>query len=267
MALVKLIGDKLMKYLIRSDFKAMRKGDFVTANEKAGEFVYVAGSNALTTAQVLEIATANKLQVSKNLKKNEAAAKLDELLETLKLDEVKKMTDTAIVEEVCAAGHAAGKSDDEMLIEIVSRGVKFALAGKLFRQVMEAKGFRVSNKDRVNKAEELLEGIEFDTAEAVEATVANLVKTLPDTNEKQAKSILRKFAKANEIELPKAEKGTKKSAGGFRPKLFKWMIAHPTATAEQLTTYVTDLGKKEAVAKRYAELFDVAKKMAAALAK
>lgn len=258
----------MAKYLIRSDFKAIRKGEFVTANAKAGEFVYETGNpHGLSNAQILEIATANKLSVSKNLKKNEAVAKLDEALETLKLDEVLKMTDTAIVEEVCAAGHAAGKSDDEMLIEIVGRGVKFALAGKLFKQVMEAKGFRVSNKDRAAKAEQLLSGANLDNAEAVEATVESLVKNLPDTNEKQAKAILRKFAKANEIELPKAEKGSKKSVGGFRGKLFKWMIANPTADAAALTAFVTDLGKKESVAKRYAEVFDVAKKMAAALAK
>src|SRR5574343_158218 len=256
----------MAKYLIRSDFKATSKGEHVAANVKAGEFVYESGNGAnLSAAQILEIAAANKLMIPKSAKKSEAAAKLDELLETLKLDEVNKMTDTAVVEKICEAGVAAGKSDDEMLIEIVSAGVKFAQAGKLFRQVMETKGYRVSNKDRLSKADELLAYVELSTAADVAAAIETLSKSIPDTNEKQATAILRKFAKAKEIELPKVEKSAKKGAkGSFRTKVFKWMVANPTAEQAELATFIADLGKKENVAKRFADIFEFAKQFAAA---
>jgi len=256
----------MAKYLIRSDFKAIRKGEHVSANGKAGEFVYETGNGAnLSLAQILEIAAANKLTISKSAKKSEAAAKLDELLETLKLDEVNKMTDTAVVEKICDAGVAVGKTDDEMLIEIVSAGVKFAQAGKLFRHVMETKGYRMSSKGRLAQADTLLADVELSTADDVAAAIETLSKSIPDTNEKQATAILRKFAKANEIELPKVEKSAKKGAkGSFRTKVFKWMVANPAAETAELVTFITDLGKKENVAKRFVDIFEFAKQFAAA---
>lgn len=258
----------MAKYLIRSDFKATRKGEFVTANESAGEFVYETGNGSnLTSGQIFEIADANKLSIPKSLKKGDAIAKLDELLETLKLDEVNKMTDTAMVEKICEAGVAAGKTDDEILIEIVTSGVKFGVAGKLFRQVMEAKGFRVSNSERSKKAEELLGDVELATSDDVAEAIETLTQNIPDTNEKQALVILRRFAKAKEIELPKVAKREKGHVSGFRGVAYRWMIENPAASNKDLTAFIESHGKGESVVKRMCQTFDFAKRYAAAAAK
>lgn len=256
-----------MKYLFNSAFKAIRKGPYVIADDKRGEFIHDDEASTLAAAQITEIATANKLEIAKNLKKNEAVEKLNELLAGMKLDEVNRKPDTTIVEEICAAGHKANKSDDEMLIEIVSAGVKFSIAGKLFKQVMEAKGYRVSNKERMEKAAELLEASELKTPEEVQEMVAALAADIPDTSEKQAMSLVKKFAKTKNIELPEIKKAAAAGRGGIRQQAYDWMIKNPTAESASLQKWLEERGKKANVVKRMVDIFETAKKVAEALNK
>lgn len=202
----------MAKYLIGNNFKALRTGEFVQASHEDGEFIYDTDQNEtdqLAVATLIEVAEANGLKISSKAKKADVIEQLSAHLSTLKLPEVNKMTDTQIVEKVIEAGVAAGKSDDDMLLEIVNEGVSFKSATKLFKSVMEEKGYRVNAKERAEKIEAILKGEDFapETADEVKEMVDRIVSEVPDTSDKQALAAIRKYAKANEIELPKVKKG------------------------------------------------------------
>jgi hypothetical protein len=243
-----------MKYLIKENFKAVRCGRFVVADESEGEFIYNTETayDDLHSTSLLEIAAANGLKVNKRDKKLNIVGQINAHLMTLKLPEVNKMTDTQIVEEIVEAGVPAGKSDDEMLIEIVNQGVSFKSAGKLFKSVMLAGGYRISAAERAEKANQILADADFlnpvdDDGNEVELTTEHvrlmaehLVAEIADTTEKQAMLAIRKYAKAAEVALPKAKKG-RSSSGGIVNKMSDWMLLNKDCTAEEIATQIQEL--------------------------
>jgi len=203
-----------VKYIINPSFKAIFKGKFSAASTDDGEFEYNsdgAADDFPALATLIEIGKANGLKISSKAKKADAIEQLNAHLETLEINEVNEMTDTQKVEEIIEAGLEAGQTDDEMLVEIVNQGVSFKSAGKLFKSVMETKGYRITAKERGEKINDILTGSDFGgeevTAETIQEAVKRITGEVADTSEKQALNSIRKFAKANEIDLPKVKKG------------------------------------------------------------
>lgn len=259
-----------MKYLIDGSLDVKWKGAHVIANETDGEFIFDTDADAkdqLNKATLRGIAEANDVIVGSKDNVATLVKKLDQNFSKLKLLEVNEMSDEAKVEEIVVAGVEAEKDHDTMLVEIVNAGVSFKNAVKLFKRVMESKGFAITAKKRAEKIQGLIEELEFnaESGEDVSGMIAHIVKNVPDTNEKQALGVLRRWAKKEEIELPKPEKKAG-GAGGFRAKAFDWMIANPTAESEEFFKWaVEDQGRKETVAKRFVGLFEVSKKIAEAI--
>jgi hypothetical protein len=251
----------MAKYLIQDNFRVLRKGEFVQAAEEAGEFIYdteTADSHSMATLS--EIAKANGVEVHSKAKKVDLIIQINEKLSTLNVPEQNKMTDTQVVEKIIADGVTAGKSDDDMLLEIVNSGVSFKNATKVFKMVMEEKGYRVSAKERKEEAAKILADGNFDltTADGVNTAVDALVVGVADTNEKSAIGFIRSYAKANEISLPKKEKGSagRVGGGGMFAKLGEWMLENRDATVEDIKratmTIKSDMNEKQAV--KYASI-------------
>jgi len=255
-----------MKYLINANLKVIRKGEFVEASEVAGEFIYDDIQNGLTVATLRGIAEANNLKL-KGKKHDELVESIAVELSTLKIPEVKNMTDTQKATKIIEDGVAAGKSDDEMLVEIVQSGISFKSATRMFKQIMEEKGLRVSTKDRVESATKVLTDIDFapKTYADVKAAIKKLCDEVADTNEKQATIAIRKYAKAKEIVMPKAEKGEKKvgSAGGFKGKMLEWMVGNAdSADLAGFAAWMTKNKRKESMTKRFTPVFEAMQKLA-----
>lgn len=261
----------MTKFLLNADFKVIRKGAMVEADESAGEFVYVTGNElGLSSAQLQEIAKANNIAVGSKAKKDELTTKIDEALmtdETIATQE--QPTESQRVEEIVRAGYEANKKDDDIMIDIVTAGISFRKAGKLFKQATEKLGLRVSAKDRNEKVAEILAGLEFhpESEEDVKAAIKAVVDGVDDTDEKQALASIRRYAKQNGIELPKVEKvkGAKKGAaggGGFRSKALQWIVDNPEATVEEYTAWIASNEKPEAIQKRFADIFKTAHALA-----
>lgn len=263
-----------MKYLIGENLKVKWKGEFVNADEDKGEFIFDTDENELTKATLVGMAEANEVSIGKKDNVATLVDKLHQSFETLELKEVSVMSDEKKVEEIVVAGVEAGKSDDDMLVEVVNSGVSFKKAIKLFKNVMETKGLRISAKKRADKIAELIAELNFqpETGDDVQSMITKITKEVPDTNEKQAIGALRRWAKKAEYDLPKVKKSGA-AAGGVRGKIYAFMIDHPKATPEQFTAWVTastdddGLGKDEKTAKRFLPVFEVARKMAEAIIK
>lgn len=256
-----------MKYLIKADLTANMKGEFVEANESADEFIFdtEVASNGAT---IEGIAEANGITLNSRAKVAEKQVQLSEGLATLQLSEVANMTESQTVKNIVESGVEAGKSDNDMLVEIVNEGVSFKAAIKLFKVAMEEGGFRITTKLRAEKINGLLDEAEFapesydDVLEAIEG----IVKTVSDTTNAQASAGIRKYAKDNEIELPKAPKKTKGGAtGGIAAKIRDFMVANPTSTEEEFKKFVDDNEWRDVYFQRYWPVFAIAQAMAETL--
>ncbi len=258
-----------MKYLVNADFEVLRKGAYVEANENAGEFILDTDVDEPTGAVIEGIAEANNFPITHSAKVADKRERLFNQLAEMPLSEVKEMTDSAKVKSIVSAGVEAGKTDNDMLVEIVNSGVSFKAATKLFKQAMEEGGYRISAKKRAELAAEILAKSNFapTTYDEIKEMAEHIIKEVPDTTNAQALAAIRKYAKGSNIELPKPErKGPGGGPRGFRAKMFAWMVEHPDATRDEFERYIKENDKKDVLAKRFWPVFEVAREMAKRIA-
>ena len=258
-----------MKVLISNNFKALRQGEFVSANADVGEFIFDSENcEDMAIATLLEISSGNDLSVKK-AKKSIVVENLTTQLKSLELQEMNEITDSQKVAEIVAAGVEAGSDDEVMLLEIIQAGIKFKVAGKLFAQAMQAGGYRITSKARKEQGRAILVDAEFtpESYEALQAMIEQITDEVDDTTTSQAHAICKAYAKEFEIELPKP---AKKASGGIKSKITSWIVANPTASVEDLLGHIDTLGpfpkegRAEVLTKRYAFVLEVAGAVAAA---
>jgi len=163
----------------------------------------------------------------------------------------------------------AGKSEDEMAITLIQQGgFPFKKAGRLLRRVLEDLGIRMSSKDRLEQASELLLKVDFAPKDWNEVTkiCEYLAQELDATDEKQALATLKKFAAEQKIELPTKPKGTGGGGGartGFRTKFLAWVTANPGSTDAEFDAWVKEQGKKASQARFYKRILGVVRSVQA----
>lgn len=244
----------MSKYLINSDYVAVRRGDFVEASETAAEFILDTGNNDLHISVMIEIAEANGLKIDPELKTSAYADTLEIKLYQLDIPEVNKMTDTQNVDTIVKAGFEAGKTDEDMIIELLESGVKFKEAGKLFKAACERLGLRKSAKNRKEEVFSILDEAEFapENSDQLTQMVEYIAGNVDDTSEKQALAAIKSWAKVNEVELPKAARAARAAkstvtvagATGARAQIFNWMIGNKGFASEELSAFIAELKPK-----------------------
>lgn len=106
-------------------------------------------------------------------------------------------------------------SDDAMLQQLYEGGVAFSDLRTVFNDIVSEKGLRLTNKERKIKTDELMDGTDkIEDAEEMLKIVAMLQDKLKVTTTK-AMGSLRTWAKANNLELPKAPRAVSVRKAGF----------------------------------------------------
>lgn len=263
-----------MKILIDKNFKAKRTGEYVSANAEAEELIVDTEACELSNTVLIEIAGANKITVSKKATKAELLENIEEGVKKLKLPTQGKEPESVKVARIVKAAYEAAEEsgtevdEDELLMSIIESGVKFKDAMKLHKQALLEGGFAVSNKDRTAECRKILIAADFQPKDwdDVQAMIDTLVDKVSATVESQAYAQIRKYAKEFSIALPKPEK--KVSAGGFKAKIYAYMVKKPLATKEEFFQWVVEENdKEEKLANKYWETFELAKKVAQATIK
>lgn len=245
-----------LNVLINKDFRAVAKGNNITAIEHQDEFLFTPESE-FQIATLKEIAEVNGFKIPSNLRTK--ALQNDFVFGELNKLNIAESTMSKLekVLEIVNAGVEAGKTDDEIRIDIIQSGFTFKEAGKLFTQAMEEAGHRISPKQRVEKIVEILEEAEFnpETSDQLSEMISRICEEVADTSEKQALAAVRKWAKENEIELPKApKKSAGRAAGGsIVSKTLEWVLEHKDATEAEILEHIATLkeGITEPQAKKY----------------
>jgi len=141
----------------------------------------------------------------------------------------------------------AGTDEDELGIALVQAGFKFARAGRLMNQVLEARGLRMSSKNRFAAVEELLVSQNFapnDWAD-VDTFAVTVSEEVEATTKSQALASIRKYAKQNGIELPSKPKGAGGTRVGAFDRFYAWAAENSDASDDDIQEFTDDLGVTE----------------------
>lgn len=245
-----------MKLLINSNFKAMYQGEFVSnhCKEARGEFVLdTSDVNQFDFSTLQEIAKANGFKLKKEKKEN-VLQNLEAEIIKLNLKEMNQMSDTEKVTQIIREGFEAKKTEDEIIVAIVTSGVPFKRAYRLYKEISEEEGFKVSPKKRAEEVTKFLHEAKFEPKEFsdVEETVKEICEKVSDTNEVQAMKLVRAFCKENEIAIPKKAKAP---TGGLLVRFQKWTIENPTCSDDEAANWIRENASKPEKAEGYVKRF------------
>ena len=261
------------RYLINADFKAIRKGNqFLQCDSSVGECIIDVYDIKLTSIQICEIGGSNGIKLKYKDKKSNNLLKLIDHLNTLKIGEITQMTDTQKAKEIINQGFESGKSEDEILIELISAGIKYKAAGKLYSDIACSEGHIMSVVDRRKAVMNNLDEEEFAPGEyaEVESMIAYLTEgesAIIGLESATALRLIKAWAKLNDIELPKKlSKGPAEHliGVGFRGAVMSWMLQQAAPTVDEIAEKIGDLQKKSSVeknlqkAKRFYEFYTFA---------
>lgn len=227
-----------MKLLVTGSNVVVSFGEFVHAT--AGHTIV--DTEELTVAQITDIATVNKVEIT--------AKRKADIIEQLKgflaehNTEVTEMSDEQKFEEVVVAGFAKKLSDDDIKENLYKAGCPFKDIDDIFKDVIKVKALRLTPKERNAKASDFLEGYVPDGVENHLGKVSALQDHL-ECSTTQAGASMRKWAKDNSIELPKVPtKSDSKVDPGFRGILkviANWVLAQEVQpTFEQIQAFTKE---------------------------
>lgn len=226
-----------MKLLVTGSNAVVSFGEFVHANE--GQTIV--DTEELTVKQILEVASVNKATITAKRKADIVDQLKGYLVENN--TEVSEMSDAQKFEEVVISGFAEKLSDDDISENLYIAGCPFKDIDKTLKDIIALKALRLTPKERNAKAAEFLEGYVPDGVENHLGKVSALQDFL-DCSTTQAGASMRKWAKDNDVELPKVPAKSKTvSVPGFRGNIkivADWALAQEVQpTLEQLVEFAS----------------------------
>ena len=151
-------------------------------------------------------------------------------------------TDTSAADAVTAKIKAtfdklvgANKSEDEIKMGMISSGATFKNVTRLYNQFAVDNGLVLGKEDKAKIIAAAIEGADLTVEEGFKGAVdkAMAAGSAKGMTEASASSLIRKAAKAAEIECWKKPKGEGKGATGFAATYYAWLVANPTASADE----------------------------------
>jgi len=234
-----------MKYQLNTSLEVTSKGEALE-----GEFVFDPEAKH-TLKDLKAIAKANGIEHDSKVKLADLATLITDTFSEMELEEYLDL------KGIVVAGIKSGKTDDAIMLELIEAGVPVRDAYGEFKTALMAAGYLLKPAERNAKLAELLEDFAPETGDDVSDMVNLMMEELPRTTDRQAMGAIRKYAKDNKIDLPKV-----KRLGGWKKKLFDWIASNPSATVDEMTAYVIELGRPETVAKRYADTMRLVNRVA-----
>ena len=137
-----------------------------------------------------------------------------------------------------AASIADEADEDEVKMAMIAAGATFKNVTRLYNKYMIDAGLAISKADRNQIVEDTLEGLDFETEEQFEDATARLEAAIEGASTKQASSLVRAYAKKNELECYKKPKGEGTGRVGFASKYYDWLVANVPCSKEDATAFV-----------------------------
>lgn len=135
----------------------------------------------------------------------------------------------------------AEKEEDDIKMAMIGAGATFKNVTRLYNQYMIDAGLAISKADRNQIVEDVLEGCDLDTEELFDAAVNALVESIKGATDRSAASLIRAYAKKNEIEVYVKPKGEGGSRNPFVRIFHEQLIENPKMTEDELKAIIEGL--------------------------
>lgn len=132
--------------------------------------------------------------------------------------------------------------EDEVKMAMITAGAKFKNVTRLYNQFMIEDGHAVSKADKDNAVAQLCEGQDLTDEVVFNGIIADLVANVQGTNDRGAASLIRAYAKKNEVECYKKPKGEGSGRSGFASQLYAFVGGSEARTKEDVTAFVNGDG-------------------------
>jgi len=169
----------------------------------------------------------------------------EELNEAADLETEQEEVDTT-EEEVRAAfdeGVSVDLEEDDLKLNMIGAGATFKNVTRLYNKFMIDAGLAISKDDRNQIVADTLEGRDFDTEEDFDAASAALVEAVKGATARSASSLVRSYAKKNDLDCYAKPKGEGTSRVTFRSTYYDWIVGNPDATLDQAKAYIMGEGE------------------------
>ena len=130
------------------------------------------------------------------------------------------------------------KDEDTTKMEMIKAGASFKNVTRLFNQYCIDAGLVMSKEDKNVAVAAAMKGANLGTEEGFKGAIDKVMATTKGVTDNSAASLIRRAAKAAEIECWKKPKGEGKGRSGFAGTFYTWLRSNPKATEAQATAYV-----------------------------
>ena len=152
------------------------------------------------------------------------------------IDEIRLAFDAAVLEEA---------DEDDVKMAMIGAGATFKNVTRFYNQYMIDAGLAISKADRNQIVEDTLEGLDFDSEEAFDNATGNLVDAIQGATERSAASLVRSYAKKNELACYTKPKGEGAGRTSFASKFYDFLVANPGTTEDVAKAYIMGEGDNE----------------------
>ena len=132
----------------------------------------------------------------------------------------------------------AKKDEDTTKMEMIKAGASFKNVTRLYNQYCIDSGLVMSKEDKAVAVAAAMKGADLTSEEGFKGAIDKVIGTTKGVSEASAASLIRRAAKAAEIECWKKPKGEGKGSSGFAHSYYGWLRANPKADESAATAYI-----------------------------
>jgi len=164
----------------------------------------------------------------------------DKVAQDVELDE--EETIDSLIREAFDDGVESEAEEDDVKMAMIHAGATFKNVSRFYNKFMIDAGLAISKADRNQIVADTLEGLEIETEDDFTAAAEALADAMDNTSNRSAMSLIRSYAKKNELAVfvrPKGEVGTRP---GFTNDYHKWLVSNNEATEQDAKAYILGEG-------------------------
>jgi hypothetical protein len=130
------------------------------------------------------------------------------------------------------------KGEDEIKMALIGAGATFKNVTRLYSKYMVDAGYAVSKEEKAEIVGLILEGADVSEEEGFNNCVGQIMAKASGVTEKSAGSLIRAWAKSNEVEFYTKPKGAGGPRDSIRSRFFNALVANPLMTKDECTAHL-----------------------------
>ena len=142
---------------------------------------------------------------------------------------------------------AEEKGEEETKIAMIGAGAKFKNVTRLYNEFMVDAGFVMAKEDKDKVVNDVLTGADVSTEESFNAAISALVDGIKGATERSAASLIRAFAKKNDIEVFKKTKASGGTRNNVISDFYNELLNNPAMTEKEASDYLHEHGSANTI--------------------